>query len=236
MNDWMEGFVSRCVSEIPDPGYRRRLSRELTDHLLSLAEELESSGLPAREAGSRALSAMGDPRELAGLYGAQWRGIHSPRYWLPKLWRSCALAGSAYLFTCFLLSLLGLTYDARPGLPMYANPGLTALAGGALWAVPSTLVVIYLSRQVQGHPWHRSMTLFALLLVWLGEKVAVLCLSSLIYGMPVWDPVPLLARISGGADPTAPWFTVPYFLITLALCPVISRLVPSCSGRRRRIE
>ena len=226
MNDWMEEFVSRCVSEIPDPGYRRRLSRELTDHLLSLAEELESSGLPAREAGSRALSAMGDPRELAGLYGAQWRGIHSPRYWLPKLWRSCVLAGSAYLFTCFLLSLLGITYDARPGLPMYANPGLTALAGGALWAVPSTLVVIYLSRQVQGHPWHRSMTLFALLLVWLGEKVAVLCLSSLIYGMPVWDPVPLLARISGGADPTAPWFTPAYLLLTLVGCLPLA-LLPS---------
>ena len=51
---------------------------------------------------------------------------------------------------------------------------------------------------------------------WLAEKGAVMVLSGWIYGIPFWRCSELLARVHGGGDPTAPWFTPVYILGTLA--------------------
>ena len=65
MKPWVEHFVHACVAEIPDLVYGRRLSRELADHLESLASDLERQGLSSDEARQRALEHMGDPGALS---------------------------------------------------------------------------------------------------------------------------------------------------------------------------
>ena len=72
-------------------------------------------------------------------------------------------------------------------------------------------------------PWIVLIILLALLVAallagWLTEKGSVMVLSSWIYGIPLWRVSELLARVHGGGDPTAPWFTPIYILGTLAGC------------------
>ena len=68
MKPWVEHYVQRCVSQIPDLVYGRRLSRELADHLELLAANLEEQGLSPHEASQQALAYMGDPGELSAVY------------------------------------------------------------------------------------------------------------------------------------------------------------------------
>ena len=80
MKPWVEHFVHACVAEIPDLVYGRRLSRELADHLESLASDLERQGLSSDEARQRALEHMGDPGALSTVYLEQWRQrMNTPR-------------------------------------------------------------------------------------------------------------------------------------------------------------
>lgn len=61
----IEVFLAAVCQPLFWPPYRRRVRRELTDHILSRAELLErSSGCSRAEAVERAICAMGDPHAL----------------------------------------------------------------------------------------------------------------------------------------------------------------------------
>lgn len=228
MKPWMEDFIRLCLAKIPDLPYRRRLAGELADHLASLAADLEEEGLPAGQARAQALERMGDPYALAGQYAAEWRRrAGRPRYWAPRLLLGCALMGGLYLLTLCALGLLGFTYDARPGIPMVGDPAASALAGCSLFLFSFFPGALFLARSLRFCPHAGALTAAGLLAAWAGEKLAILSLSALIYGLPLWQLQPLLARICGGASPTAPWFTPAYLLLTLAACPLLAL----CSSR-----
>ena len=151
---------------------------------------------------------LGDPEELALQYQSAWQ-----RH-----------AGA--------MAALGITYDREPGIPMQGDSALTALVGALLFLVPFSAGTMCLMRTLEGCPGQRKLVTAGLLLAWAGEKAAILALSALIYGMPLWAPGPLIGRISGGGDPTAPWFTPAYILLTLAGCVVMGAV----SGGLHRSE
>lgn len=73
MNDWMNGFLSRCLEDVPEGSYRNRTEKELKDHLLELVQDLERAGYAPEEARTIARERMGDPAELSRRYAREWR-------------------------------------------------------------------------------------------------------------------------------------------------------------------
>ena len=101
MKPWVEHFVHACVAEIPDLVYGRCLSRELADHLESLASDLEGQGLSSDEARQRALEHMGDPGALSTVYLEQWRQrMNTPRHRIPRILFLIS-------FLCYAAAMLG---------------------------------------------------------------------------------------------------------------------------------
>ena len=222
MKEWMCGYIGQCLSRVPRSSYRERLAAELADHLESLAEELEQSGRTPPQARTEAVERLGNPEKLALQYQSAWRRhAGAPQYWMPRLCLGCVCTGSAYFAVVAAMAALGITYDREPGIPMQGNPVLTALVGALLFLVPFFAGTMCLMRTLKGCPGQRKLVTAGLLLAWAGEKAAILALSALIYRMPLWAPGPLIGRISGGGDPTAPWFTPAYILLTLAGCVVM---------------
>lgn len=61
----LASFLDEVCGPLFWPPYRRRVRRELSDHILSRAELLErSTGCPRGQAIERAISAMGDAHSL----------------------------------------------------------------------------------------------------------------------------------------------------------------------------
>lgn len=217
--NWMDTYIRLCLARVPHSGFRRRAAAELADHLELLAADLEAGGLSPQQARAAALERMGDPQVLARNYEAVWQHrARSPRYSSPRIGLGCILTGLVYLLTLTTLGALGVTYDASPGMPMIGDSFLSALVGCALFLIPFSSGGILLFHLLRGCPHLGRLITAGLLLAWAGEKAAVLSLSSLIYGLPLWELGALFARISGTGDPTAPWFTPAYILLTLAGC------------------
>ena len=234
MKPWMEDFIRLCLSKIPDLPYRRRLAGELADHLASLSEDLEAEGLPARQAQALALQRMGSPEELSRqLYGRWRQHIRSPRYVFSQLALTCCIIGLSVLLVYLSLGAAGLTHDAAPGLSMAGSPLLSGAVGVLLFLLPFSLGAFWLTRRFQGHTSPRRMVLLGLLLAWLGQLCLLLLLGALLYGIPLYEPASLLARISGVGDPIAPWFTPGYLLLTLAGCGFLSLLAPPLFARNQ---
>lgn len=218
MKLWIKPFVAQCVASITDPAYRRRLEKELTDHLEELAANLEQSGLTQDAARERALEKMGDPEKLREAYRQAWishgQSLRSILWTMTAGW--CWMAGG-YILVVFLLGLAGFGYDSGAH-PIQNHPGRLLVYAGMLFLIPFFTGALRLS---QGFPpsWYRDkLVTVGLLAGWLAEKAVVMVLSSWIYGIPLWRASELLARIHGGGDPTAPWFTPTYILGTLVGC------------------
>ena len=229
MKPWMEEFIRQCLAKIPDLLYRNRLTAELSDHLASLSADLEADGLTAGQAQALALERMGDPEALSRQLYSRWRQhVRSPRYVLSQLALACCIIGLSVLLIHLALGAAGLTHDAAPGLPMEGNPALTGAVGVLFFLSPFSL-----TRRFQGHASPRRLVLLGLLLAWLGQLCLLLLMGSLLYNIPLYQPTPLLARISGGGDPIAPWFTPGYLLLTLAGCGLLGLLAPPLFQRNQ---
>lgn len=233
MKPWMEDFIRLCLSKILDLPYRR-LAGELADHLASLSADLEAGGLTAGQAQALALERMGDPEVLSRQLYSRWRQhVRSPRYVLSQLALACCIIGLSVLLIDLTLGAAGLTHDAAPGLPMEGNPVLTGAVGILLFLFPFSLGTFWLTSRFQGHASPRRLVLLGLLLAWLGQLCLLLLIGSLLYNIPLYQPIPLLARISGGGDPIAPWFTPGYLLLTLVGCGLLSLLAPPLFQRNQ---
>lgn len=213
---WMKNFVSQCVASITDPTYRRRLEGELADHLEELAVNLEQSGLRPDEARERAVEEMGDPKELREAYRQAWlRHSQSLRSVLQTMTAGWCWMAGGYVLTMFLLGLAGFRYDSG-AYPIQGHPGRLFVYGGLLFLIPFFTGALRLSRGFPPSRHRVKLVTAGLLAGWLAEKGAVMVLSGWIYGIPLWRCSELLARVHGGGDPTAPWFTTVYILGTLA--------------------
>lgn len=215
---WMKPFVAQCVASITDPSYRRRLKEELADHLEALAADLERSGLTPDAARERALEEMGDPQKLREEYRQAWlKQSQSPRSLLRTMAAGWGWMAGGYLLAICLLALAGFQYDSG-AYPIQGHPERLALYGGTLFLVSCSAGALRLARGFLPCRHRVELVTAGLLAGWLAEKGGVMLLSSWIYDIPLWRGSELLARIHGGGDPTAPWFTPVYILGTLAGC------------------
>lgn len=83
---WTTEFIDLALNGLPKDKYRKRIQAELTDHLLELETELETSGLAPEAAQARALELMGDPSELNPAFRESWgRRASSWKYCLGAL-------------------------------------------------------------------------------------------------------------------------------------------------------
>ncbi len=227
MKDWMEPFLEACLAGVPASDYRERLKGELAGHLEELEAEVEECGLSPEQARRLALERRGEPPAIGRACREEFlrRRSIKPGWCAGRLWMGCLLMGSLYILTLALLGALGVTCDAsfpdRRTFHMCGDPVLSAAVGCALFLLPFGGGAWFLARSFLFHPRRGAVVTAGLLLAWLGEKLAILSLSAVIYGL--WDLPALLERISGGGDPTAPWFTIPYLLLTLLGCPLLGR-------------
>lgn len=175
-------------------------------------------GASPEEARAEALRQIGDPALLQKEYraaGIYQRALSGGYFW-SRATVCCLLAGALYLLSFNALAIIGnYTYDARPGTPIIGNPAALLLFGIVLFFIPFTLSALYLRRAYHHRP-HRAIDItLALLIIWLGEKLAILSISALIYKIPLWKISDLMYRVNAGGDQSAPWFTMNYILLTL---------------------
>jgi hypothetical protein len=154
----------------------------------------------------------------------RWNSADKPGYFWIRAVVSLLIAGAAYLVSALVLALVGFTYDAIPGIPIIGNPRALLLYKVVLFVVPFVLTALYLRSVFRNRKKRTFETILALLLIWVAEKLAILGISSMIYGLAIWDLPQLMHRISSGGDQSAPWFTWDYVFLTLAGCVILGLL------------
>ena len=88
MKQWTDDFLSRALNGLPKDKYRKRAENELTDHLLELANDLESGGYSPVEAQARAVELMGSPEGLNPDFREEWvRRASRVGYCLGRMFR-----------------------------------------------------------------------------------------------------------------------------------------------------
>lgn len=244
MNEWMETFISQCLTDVPRGKYRARTEKELRDHMETQYQVLTGAGASPPEARSRILDTIGDPERLREEYKAAWRRTLQARTagvsaHIPALFLGCILMGTLYILTAAFLGSMGFTYDAEaPGwtgrcFPLLAEGPNATIFGALIFLIPFTLGALYLRRCFRNEDRPADGVTLGLLAAWAGEKTAIILISLLAYGPPL--NLELLVRIYHGGDTTAPWFTPDYQLLTFAGCLVLGQLFGQKMERRREL-
>jgi len=111
LKKWTDEFISRALDGLPKDKYRQRAQAELTDHLLELADELESGGYSPEEAQARAAALMGNPTELNPFFREAWvRRASNWTYCLSALLKAAIHATFANIFARWILIYPILTF------------------------------------------------------------------------------------------------------------------------------
>lgn len=224
---WQEEFIKACLKGVPAGEYRRRSEAELQEHLDELTRERRGAGAGEEQVRTEVLARMGDPALLKRAYQAE--GLRR-RALEPRYWAECWLVSVVWIDLCWfvlylLLAAAGFGNDSG-AFPLYGHLGRTAFVGVVLALLPTLAGGWYLSGALRAHPHPRRMVCAGLGLVWLVFCVEQLGLSALAYGIPLWRLEELFARISGGGDPTFPWFTPLYAGLWLIWCLVVGIGLP----------
>ena len=226
MPDKLTEYLELCLAEVPSSDYRRRLDAELGEHLADLADGFLAMGYGEEEARSRAMEKLGQPEALREEFRLAWlRQPERRRRDLLHIVNGCFLAGLGCFLALGVLTSLGFTYDqvfpGRRCFPILGNPRWRLVFGLVLFAGETLPNLGYLLFSFRRSPRRHSCVTLGLLLAWGLEKAVILLLSAGIYGISPLQLPQLMARLSSGGDPTAPWFTPLYLLGTLAATVLI---------------
>lgn len=224
---WQDQFIKACLKKVPDGEYRRRSELELREHLEALIQERSAEGIGEEQVRQEVLSRMGDPVRLQKAYRAEGlrRKALEPRYTV-----ECWLLGVVWMDLCWfvlwlLLAAAGFGNDSG-AFPLYGHPGRIAFVGVVLAVFPTLVSGWSVSNALRFHPHPRRMVCICLGLIWLVTCFEQLGVSALIYGIPVWKLGALFERISGGSNPTFPWFTPLYAGLWLMWCLILGMGLP----------
>lgn len=231
--NWMDDFISQCLTEVPEGKYRTRTEKELRDHMETLRRSCSEEEVLVR---------MGDPERLRREYRAAWnRTLQARAGRLGVIAKGCFLMGALYICAAMILSMLGFTTDmtsVRPTVlgrtfPMYGDTAALTIFGSSLFLFPFSLGALYLRARFRDARRPAVWVTLGLLAAWAGEKAAIISLSALIYGMPLG--LDLLHHISRGGDVTGPWFTPTYIVLTFLGCLILGQLFGRNTERRREL-
>lgn len=230
MLDWADDFLRQCFGRIPEGRYSERLRSELETHLTALARDLTEAGYDREDARAEALRRMGDPAGLNRSYRESWlRQPECRAHDAGKMFFGCVIAGACYIAAFIVLGMIGFTYDGespdRISIPLLsANPLPRIIFGTVLFLCAYPAATIYLRAVFRGRRNERVLITLGLLMTWVCEKLSILLLSSLIYGISPFSLSELMYRIAYGGDQSAPWFKLPYIILTFAGCFVLGWL------------
>jgi hypothetical protein len=164
--------LSRCLDGLPKDKYRKRAQAELTDHLLTLTDELEAGGYSPEEAKTRATELMGAPEELNEDFRAEWvRRASSLKYCLIAF-----LENGFYAAMVNFLSRWLLVMPLLLGAGDWLYDGLLAggLPAGIIFTAANYLPGLWfaaseLHKRFALHPRRKGLLLCGLAVVWLME-------------------------------------------------------------------
>lgn len=224
---WQDEFIKVCLKKVPAGAYRIRTEAELREHMEILIQEQRAAGIGEEQLPQTVLAQMGDPVQLQKAY--QVEGLRR-RTLEPKYAVECWLAGVMWMDLCWfvlwlLLAAVGFSNDSG-AFPLYGHPGRVVFVGVVLSVFPTLVSGWYLSGALRFHPRPVRMNCACLGLIWLVTCLEQLGLSALTYGIPVWRLGELFGRISGGSDPTFPWFTPQYVVMWLVWCLLLGIVLP----------
>ena len=225
--NWMEEHAELIVEPLRNRRYQARVRAELLDHMGSLYQSCLEEGMSESEARGETLSQLGSVRQLRREYRQAELVLRSQSLGF------CVgpLANDG------LSHLGGLVPHALSGTPAYWQEYDKMIAlTGLIYQIPfpiGALFLRWLFRRTQ-HPLRPIAA--GMLLAWAGEKLAILSISALIYGMPLWNLPSLLQRIHTGGDTTAGFFTIPYIVWTLFFALVLAllaSLIPTSAQKKQ---
>jgi len=232
LKKWTDEFIARCLDGLPPHSeYRCQIQKELEDHLVTLALDLEEDGFTSQAARARALSFMGSPEKLNQSYRVRFfqRRFKDPFYVMGRFFALALLTGAYYVLTWCFLGTVGFTADItfadRVSFPLYGHPVHQFIFGFAIFVIPFSLNALHLRRTFRLHPHPDMMITTGLLFTWLCEKIALFALSSLLCGTSVSD------IFFGGWSDVAPWLNFPYILISFSGCFTLAALFTPVSFR-----
>lgn len=90
--NWMDDFISQCLTEVPKGKYRTRTEKELRDHMETLRRSCSEEEV---------LSRMGDPERLRCEYKAAWK--RSPEGRANLIVNGCVMIWALMFVTAGLL-------------------------------------------------------------------------------------------------------------------------------------
>lgn len=224
---WQDEFIKVCLKKVPAGAYRIRTEAELREHMEILIQERRAAGAGEEQLRREVLARMGDPARLQKAYQAEGlrRKALEPRYTA-----ECWLTSVVWMELCWfvlylLLAAVGFGNDSG-AFPLYAHPGRTLFVGAVSTVLPTLVSGWYLSGVLRFHIHPKRMVCAGLGLIWLVICLEQLGLSALAYGIPLWRLGELFARLSGGSDPTFPWFTPLYAGLLLVWCLLVGIGLP----------
>lgn len=243
MNDWMETFISQCLTDVPPGKYRARTEKELRDHMETQYQVLTGAGASPPEARSRILDTIGDPERLREEYAAAWARTFQGRWALrPNLaapfFGVCLLTAHLYLLTFYALFKIGFDRSTGPLCLVYPIPNLIFCL--AMFLVPTTLGALFLRRCFREDPRPAPWITMGLLTAWTGEKVCMFLLAVFFqYGNRHDRPFTLPAILARTrwcpGECIYLWQPIVYVLASFAGCLVLGQLFGRKTERRREL-
>ena len=254
--NWMEEHAELIVEPLRNRRYQARVRAELMDHMGSLYQSCLEEGMSESEARGETLSQLGSVRQLRREYRQAELVLRSQSlgFCVSRVWLGAYLMGILYILVTLILGQIisriagplandglshlgGLVPQALSGTPAYWQEYDKMIAlTGLIYQIPfpiGALFLRWLFRRTQ-HPLRPIAA--GMLLAWAGEKLAILSISALIYGMPLWNLPSLLQRIHTGGDTTAGFFTIPYIVWTLFFALVLAllaSLIPTSAQKKQ---
>lgn len=254
--NWMEEHAELIVEPLRDRHYQARARAELMDHMNSLYQSCLEQGMSEAEARGEALIQLGSVRQLRREYRQAELVLRSQSlsFCISRIWLRACLMGILYLLVTLILGQIvsqiagplandglshlgGLVPHALSGTPAYWQEYDKMIAlTGFIYQIPFPIGALYfrwLFRRTE-HPLRPIAA--GMLLAWAGEKLAILSISALLYGMPLWNLPSLLQRIHTGGDTTAGFFTVPYIIWALFFALFLALLVSLIPTRSQKMQ
>ena len=254
--NWMEEHAELIVEPLRNRRYQARVRAELLDHMGSLYQSCLEERMSESEARGETLSQLGSVRQLRREYRQAELVLRSQSlgFCVSRVWLGACLMGILYILVTLILGQIvsriagplandglshlgGLVPHALSGTPAYWQEYDKMIAlTGLIYQIPfpiGALFLRWLFRRTQ-HPLRPIAA--GMLLAWAGEKLAILSISALIYGMPLWNLPSLLQRIHTGGDTTAGFFTIPYIVWTLFFALVLAllaSLIPTSAQKKQ---
>lgn len=235
--DWIKQWTKETLADVPEGRYRRRMEKELRDHLETQYRALTEAGRTEDEAQAEALRVMGEPETLRGEYQAAWRRRPEAVVRAGLGWLGAVIVGGMLLYAAFGVTLTPLSVLAEfIGGWDFASGVYQFLSGTLAFWVPFTAVAAFLRLCLRNYRYRGVLISAGLLAIWMLGTVCLVLSNFLVKEHYQYHPLPpgwpdrLALFYRDMQHSNAPWITPGYHLMNIGSCVFLGWLF----GRRDR--